>query len=209
MAFSNEICKLVIENVDLLEEAPTVIEEIENKVFNEINNRFKAYFDDREGWKNDGAYNYLGDGDGETTFAPIGWPEDEETDYTAFYQFRCNSGEDYLYWLTALTGKTSLVKYGIYFSVDINSMGMNKKQWKNFLMNQYQSKQILQESGVTYEEVSLCIPITIDPKLMAEEYPDFDTCLKPVDYALEILMKVNPHIDEIVKTAISSSMPNE
>lgn len=204
MAFSDEICKLVIENIELLEEAPNVIDEIENKVFKEINNRFKAYLDGREGWKDDGVYTYLDDGDGETTFAPIGWPEDEETDYTAFYGFNCNSGDNFQYWLTALGGKKSSAKFGIFFNVENNSIGMKKNQWKSFLMGQYQSKTVLQESGVTYEGSSLCIPIVIDPKLMAEEYPDFDACLNPVDDALEILMKVNPYIDEIVKEALKA-----
>jgi len=206
MAFSNEICKIVIENIELLEEAPNVIDEIDNKVFKEINNRFKAYFDGKEGWKDEGVYTYLDDGDGETTFAPIGWPEDEDTDYTAYYQFCCNSDENFQYRLTALAGKIAFAKFGIFFSAE--NVGMNKKQWKSFLMSQYQSKPILQESGVTYEGGSLCIPIVIDPKLMAEEYPDFDACLKPVDDAIEILMKVNPYIDEIVKEAMKSETIN-
>ena len=202
MAYGDAICKLVIENVELLEEAPNVIEEVENKVFKEINNRIKTFFANREGWKEDGVYTFLEDiEDAQTTFAPIDWPEDEDKNYTAYYSFRSGSGEDYQYWLTALVGKTSADRFGIYFEVDCNSVGMNKRQWKNFLASQYQKQPFLQESNVLLEESSLCIPIIIDSKLMAEEYPFFETCLKPVDDALEILLKVNQIIDAVVREA--------
>jgi hypothetical protein len=200
MAYSDEICKLVIENIDLLEEAPKVIDEIESKIFKEINIRFKLYFDGKEGWKDNGEYTFLDDG-GKTVFAPIGWPEDEDTTYYAYYGIG-NLGGDNEYWLTPLISKASTDKLGIFFNVVSNAIGMKKNQWKIFLMNQYQSKPILQELGVICEGLSLCLPISIDPKLMAEEYPELDACLKPVDDALDILMKVNPYIDEIVKEAL-------
>lgn len=198
MAFSADICKLVIGNIELLEDAPNVISEIENKVFKEINARIKSYIDGNEGWK-DGVYTYFDEDDGETTFAPTGWPEDEEGNYTAWYGFNRKTGEGYKYNLSALVGKTPLDNYGIFFGVDNNSMGMKKNQWKNFLSNQYINKPILQENGVIYDGLLLYIPITLDPKLIAEEYPLFDACLKPVDDALDILVKVNPDIHGIVK----------
>lgn len=206
MAFSDEVCKLVIENIDLLEEAPSVVEEVETKVFREINNRMKSFLAGRDGWKDDGAYTYYEDhDDAQTTFAPIGWPEDEDTNYTAYYSFTHGNGENYIYWLTALVGKTNADKFGIYFNLNTNSVGMNKRQWKNYLTTKYQSEPILQES-VLLEECTLCIPIVIDFKLLVEEYPLFDKCLKPVDDALEILIKINPYIDAIVKKVLNAAL---
>lgn len=190
MAFSKNICRLVIENVELLQEAPNVIEEIETEIFKAINTRFEDFFKDREDWKT------CEDDDDEIVFAQSDWPE-EDSDYSVFYNFGRDSDEES--YLAALVGKNPENHYGIYFSTEHRRFGMNVVPWRTFLATQYRNRPILQASGVTLEGEYLCIPITIDPKLMAEEYPDFDACLKPVDDALEILMKVNPQIDEIVK----------
>lgn len=206
MAFSNDICKLVIENVELLEEAPSVIEEVENTIFREINSRIEDFIKNKDGWK-EGVYTYYeNEKDSETSFAPLDWPEDEDGDYSAWYEFNDeDSGDGCNYYLSALLGKISGDYFGFFFNVDCNYFGRTKKLWEKFLAAEYQKRSILQESGVSLVKGRLCIPITIDPKLMADEYAGFDGCLKPVNDALEILMKVNPEISEIVKEAKKTS----
>lgn len=63
MPYNDDICRLVIENIALLEEAPLVIEEIEKIIFEAINNKFKKIIEKDESWK--GVYSYHEDDDEE------------------------------------------------------------------------------------------------------------------------------------------------
>ncbi len=200
MPFNDEICKLVIENIELLEEAPSIIKEVEKKIFNAINKKFETFFSNRNGWKQDGAYTYYDDDGGETTFSSDSWPTDKvDEGYFIYYQFRGESSSKSSYKLSILNGKIPNAKYGIFFELDLSSLGLTNQQWKKILREKHQAKPQLAELGVFLEGLTLCIPIILDAKLIAGEYPDFDVCLKPVDDALDTLMKAHPYIDEIVQ----------
>ncbi|MBU4185192.1 MAG: hypothetical protein L6263_02885 [Desulfobacteraceae bacterium] len=200
MPYNDDICKLVIENIALLEEAPMVIEKIEKNIFKEINGKFEAFFENYDNWE--GCYSYREEDHGETTVKPPKWPGDEVA-WHAFYSFSNDPDDECNYPLTALLGATSLDMYAIYFCVDENNLcGMKRNPWKDFLKKQYNARPDLKASGVQLEGECLSIPIRLDPKAVAAEYPDFDECLKPIDDAINTLMKVHPLIDEIVQEAL-------
>ena len=83
---------------------------------------------------------------------------------------------------------------------------MNKRTWRDFLKTEYSARQDLKANGVEINAVTkdanLFIPIRLDPKKVANEYPVFDECLLPIDEAINTLMKVHPLIDEIVQEAL-------
>lgn len=199
MSYNNELCKLIIENIELLEEAPGVISSIEKLAFQKINHKFKAFFVGRAGWKDDGVYDYFDDDGGETSFASASWPVDDDGAYAAYYQFSEACGDLSEYYLSILTGKVPKDNYGIFFDVDANFFGMNKRTWKAFLQNQYQLNPKLGELGVEFSAGRLCIPIILDATLVAKEYPDLEESLNPVDDALAILMEAHLHISGIVE----------
>ena len=200
MQFNDEVSKIVIRNIDLLEDAPNIIREVEKKIFKAINEKFETFFSNLDGWNQDGVYTYYSDAtDAQTTFSAVSWPLDDE-DYAVYYEF-CESDDDEFdpYHLSILTGTRTISHYGIFFSIDLDYFGVKKSKWKAFLREQYQARPQLAELGVSFEGQKLCIPIVLDATLMAEEYPDFDTCLEPIENALAILMKAHPYIDEIVQ----------
>ena len=199
MPYNDDICKLVIENIALLEEAPLVIEEIENNIFKEINSKFKEFFENYDNWE--GAYL---EEDEETTVKPQKWPGDADGWY-AYYTFKDDSDERN-YPLTALLGETTLDKYAIYFGVDENNLcDMKNKSWKAFLKQQYLARPDLKANGVQLDGQYLSIPIRLDRKVVAAEYPDFEECLTPIAEAINTLMKVHPLIDEIVQEALKQN----
>lgn len=201
MPYNNDICKLVIENIALLEEAPLVIAEIQEEIFKAINKKFKGVFEKYTTWE--GFYSYFEEGDrAETRMKPNIWPSDE-VEYQAYYEF-IDESDECEYYLTALFGGKPLCKYAISFYFNaINLCGMNKRTWKDFLKKQYNARPDLKANGVQLEGGEcLSISIRLDPKAVAAEYPDFDECLKPIDDAINALMKVHPLIDEIVQEAL-------
>lgn len=143
-----------------------------------------------------------------TKIAPQKWPE-EADEWHAYYQF-VDETDNCNYYLSALLGQTPLGKYAINFCVDENNLcGMKKKAWKDFLKKQYLARPDLQANGVKLEGEYLSIPIRLDPKAVATEYPDFDECLTPIDEAINVLMKVHPFIDEIVQEALRQNKSAE
>ena len=198
MPFKDEICKIVIENIELLEEAPKVIDTVEEKIFKAINERFKLFFMGKEGWKNDGEYDYLGE-EG-IIFSAEDWPVNEDKSYPVYYLFGESEELDSWHPLTVLLGKVPEVTYAIYFNADHKDFGMNARKWKTFLVEKYQQEPTLQELGVIYDnDGCLGIPVVLNMQAVADEYPDFDECLKPVDTAIKILMQAHPYIDKIVQ----------
>ena len=199
MPFKDEICKIVIENIELLEEAPDVIEVVEEKIFKAINKKFESSFKGKVGWKDDGVYTYF-DTEGQTTFSSKNWPIDPDGDYPVYYNFERLTGDNSNYFLPILLGKVPTEYYAIFFSVEYREFGMNKSQWKKILIEKYQKEPKLQELGVVYDnDGSLCIPVVLDMQTVANEYPDFDESLEPVDTAIKILMEAHQYIDKIVK----------
>ena len=212
MPYNNEICKLVIENIALLEEADSVIEEIQKTIFKEINNKFKDHFENNASWE--GVYKYWEDDDeDETTITLKKWPKDDEANYIAYFTFEITPDADKKcnYHLTALLGGRNSKGYAINFYVDEKNLcDMNNKAWKEYLRKQYLEKPVLQNNGVQIEGKCLSIPIRLDLKKVAAEYPDdFDQCLKPIDDAIKILEDVSPVIDEIVQEALKQNNSGE
>ena len=56
MAFSNELCQLVIQNMEIVETAPSVVDEVETLLFAAINERIKERVP-KKGW--DGVYDLV------------------------------------------------------------------------------------------------------------------------------------------------------
>lgn len=200
--YNSDISKLIIKNIALLEEAPKIIEEIEKKLYEAINAKFKKFLEDHDDWK--GEYSY-GEESGEATLAPDSWPEDENGSYWAWYTLGPSktSNEDYQYDLTALFGQTPHGRFALSFGVYREGLcGMNKKAWKDYLLKEYKERPELKLNGVQLEREVLLIPINLDAAKVEAEYPDdLDECLKPIDDALSTLTMVHPQIDQIVNKA--------
>ena len=196
MAINDDVCKVIIENVELLEAAPLIVDEIEKKIFKAIDQKFEEMYGSREGWK--GIFTYHEDADdAETTFAPHDWPENEEGEYKAYFSFSHND-EEMEYYLTALMGKHPQAAFGIYFCVDYGYFGLKKAQWKTLLAKEYYDTKEIQDA-VVLDEDTLFIPVTLDDRQVSEEYPDFDQSLKPLQTALHHLSRITPYVDTIVK----------
>lgn len=197
MKYPVELCQLIVNNMAILEEAPSVIEHVEEKLFDALNEHIKARVTTRAGWT--GCYEfYTGDKD-QTTFAPAGWPTDDDGWLqTYFTLYRVEAGEDYE-WLSSVIGleNTALT---LQFMVKPVFTGLKAKEYKKLLHDFYSTTPALAEAGfLVAKNGTIYRPFALDAGKVAEEYPDFDEAFTPLSAALDDLFKVYGEFDNFVK----------
>ena len=197
MKYPTDLCQLVINNMEILEEAPNVIEYVEEKLFAAINERVKERVAALDAWG--GCYELYTGEKNETTFAPSDWPMDDAEWFYAYYTLHyVEAGEDYQ-WLSNAIGlnNSSLC---LQFMVRREFTGMNAKDYKKRLHDFYSATPALAETGFLIAKSGVIFrPFALPAEKVAEEYPDFDEALAPLDAALEDLFKAHGEFDRFVK----------
>jgi len=205
--------QLVIQNLAVLEQAPTVALEVEDKVMRAIYGRVADWASSRSEWwadaDNDEYY---------CRFGPKAWPRDPEKDeYKAWYDLRSTSeknNEDFHYLLSALTGAVP-IEFGIYFHVDAPWLTRRtgrgarpRAAWREFLAAQLVASQLLQSGGFRLLRDGLFLPVRLLADDLANAYPDaLGDALAPLDDALGKLEKGHSEIDAIVNAAMAKFSP--
>lgn len=199
MNYPNELCQLVIRNMEVIETAPEVIEATEKRLFAAMNARIEKAVKAQKGWK--GCYDLVTESEyEETTFAPKGWPESEDESYGVYYTLtHAEEFEDYE-WLSCATGVTG-ASLCFAFVVDSEWSGQTAKDYKKTLENFYAGNSVLQKAGFSLSpnKKSIVRPFHFVADKLAAEYPDFDTALAPLDAALKDIFKAHDEFDRFVK----------
>ena len=200
MSYSAELCRLVICNMEILEEAPSIVASVEATLFAAIDERIKRRIEKQNNWE--GVYSFSS-GEEETTFAPKSWPKTKDADESCYAWYELDHTEDgeELDWLSSATGLRNAALC-LQFDVDMDLCGFkNAKEYKNRLLRFYAGASVLHEAGFHFSEFYGVIyrPFAFDAGKLAEEYPDFDKALEPLDAALEDLFKAHDEFDKFVK----------
>ena len=189
MSYPDELCRLVIGHMEIIEEAPAVVEEAQNKLFVAINERIKRRVAARAGWK--GCYE-LGITSGEqgTRFAPSAWPEDDAGAYLAYY-YLDQAADICDHWLSVALGLRGDALC-LHFHVERALSNLVAKEHKKLFLDFYSATPSLAESGFQIDKNGeIFLPFILNASKVAEEYPDFDEALEPLDAALETLFKAH------------------
>lgn len=202
MIQSYEPHRLVIQHLTVLESAPTIVNEVEKRLFDAIDKIIEDWVQSKENWE--GVFDYF---DNETTFKPLSWEKDEKGTYCAYYAFGNEDNEGYSYYLSPLIGIVP-VRCGIWFGVEtawvtrLNGKGAKPSAaWKKYLAVQF-PQTTLAASGFELQGENLFMPVRIDAQILAESYPDLlDDALAPIIDALKKIEIAHPQIDELIKAA--------
>ena len=207
MSYADELCQLVIKNMEIIEEAPKVVEHVEKRLFAAINARIEKAVRAQKNWN--GCYDLVTDNDDkETTFAPSEWPEDEDGSYMASYTLHyMEEGEGYA-WLSVATGVHGSA-LRLQFGLERHAIGtgakVSVKEYKKFLHDFYNKTPVLAEAGfqITKDGI-IYLPFALDASKLAEEYPSFAETLEPLDNALKTLFKEHYIFDSFIKSFYSA-----
>ena len=200
----SELQKLVIRNLAILEAAPAVVAEIQQRIFDVLNAKLEKWVGQQDTLQ--GVYKYPA---GETTFAALDWPKTTDGDYAAYITLGCENDGGYHHCLSPLLGVLP-EKFGLWFCVDARTVtgligkgSQPGKAWGTFLAEWY-SKSQLGRRGLTLQAQSLFLPISICPDTLANNYPEsVGVALEPFDFALGVLRQVIPELNKLLMAADS------
>jgi hypothetical protein len=183
--------------MEIVEEAPHVVEQIEERLFAAVNGRIKERMTTLKGWK--GCYERCAGKEDDTSFAPADWPEDEDGHYLAYFTlYYVETGENYK-WLSNAIGLGDAALC-LQFMIEREFTNVNFKEYKKMFHKFYISTPALPKAGfLITRNGTIHRPFTLSAEKMAEEYPDFDATLAPLDAALDDLLTINGDFDKFVK----------
>lgn len=213
-----DAAQLIIENIQMLDDAQTIVSNVEKKVFDEINNFIKESVEDFNKESGEifiegdwfGFYEIDLDDSGFTWFSPKKWEagEDGSCETLASYilESRAKSDAEDNWHFTSLfpTGKCS---FG--FLLAFERVQFQKpptvKELRKFTLAKNQTNTAIEEAGFKFdpEESQWFLPFNLDVKEVAENYVTntlFDA-FKPITEALKKLQEAHPHFVSIIEDA--------
>lgn len=202
--------KLIIENIQSLEQARKLLEEeISGKLFEAVDEVVKNYMDAE--W--DGYYNFSED---YLAFAPSHWKVKNSNkfhqNYFARYGLSCENEEtdgDYNHWWLSSFLKNDVDRVIFdFYPWQPNFAKCTTKDWKTFANEQNQLKPQIEQAGFKYNTAKGIWYLVVDgiePEILIENYEN-DTladALTPITEALDKLKQAHPYFDQIVQAAIA------
>jgi hypothetical protein len=191
----------------VVEKAPEVSVQVAGSFFEAINKRIKDRINKRGNWK--GKYDFNITAPKDTIFAPEDWPEGENGYYFVNYCLGYLLGDTFKVqqWLSVILGlEGSNIK--LYFYFDEKSFMMKPKQAKQAFEALSKNPRLV-NAGFLYDrnlDTGIYIPFSFLPDKVADEYPDFDESLEPLDRALDSLLSVHDVFDDFVKNELSKNI---
>ncbi len=198
--------QLIINNLAILEKAPEVAAEIDDKVMRAIDTRVAKWASRQTDWweKEDYEKNFC-------QFGPKNWPiNQEENVYKALYCLghTAENDDEFQYNVSALCGAVPF-EFGIWFGVDatwitrlVGRGTRPKGVWQKFLASQLLQRPSLHNAGFRLIHGDLFLPVHLLVNDLANAYPDaLDDAFVPLDEALSKLEIAHSEIDAIVSAA--------
>ncbi|MEG0745500.1 MAG: hypothetical protein RSC45_06345 [Acinetobacter sp.] len=209
-----EAVKLIIKNVQYLEQAKTLLEdEISHKLLVAVDAIVQEHIDGLENW--DGTFDL--NGSCLLQFAPTSWQakQGEEFKYQNFYaryNLDCESniiGGDSNHWWLSTFLKNDIERIVFSFSPYYYNYKekVNKMKWSKFANEQNQLIPQIEQEGFKFNASNgfwYLIVDGIEPKTVIEGYENDDLAdaLIPITDALDKIKQAHPYFDQIVQAAI-------
>ncbi len=200
MSYPTELHQLAIRNMEIIETAPTVVDETEKTLFNAINAHIKNRTEAKKDWN--GCYDFITNEDEEQTyFSSNNWPKSAKGEvyaYYSLYEMEDSEVEHYLSSAIGLRGES----LGLYFEVDITALTLNVREYKAELNKFFNDNVAVQKAGFTLtpSKKFLVRRFHFDAEKLAEAYPDVEDVFAPLDEALDDLFKVHEEFNTFVQS---------
>lgn len=200
--------KLIIENIQLLEQSKKMIEdEISVKLFEKVDSVIKEKIESFEGIEWDGYFKFSED---YLAFAPSNWKVKDSNkfhqNFYARFSLGCESEDNYWWLSTFLKNDVDRIVFNFY-QWQPNFSKCTTKDWKAFANEQNQLKPQIEQLGFKYNAASggwYLIVDGIEPECFIESYENDDLAdaLTPITEALDKIKQAHPYFDQIVQAAI-------
>ena len=199
MSYSKEMCVFLLSNPQMIEE-DSLTEHVEATVFKAINTAISKRLGERSPWRTRfGLVVEDEDGNDDTVFAPLDWPtKPGHADLVVFRLTETDVNAN-SYWLGSALGINGCT-LAFEFWMDGRPAGPSRYKVKQHLEVFLKEKEVLQKAGFQFtKRGTLILPFSLDPVVVAKEYPDLKKSLEPMTAALENVLKLMSEFDHFVK----------
>lgn len=206
---NKEAERLIVENIQMLDDSFTVANSVEESIFIEINNFIKESVGAKE-FAGEWFGDYEPDEESDLWFAPKTWQVVQEDCFDGlaayFLVSRAKSDAEDHWSLTSLfpSGKSS---YGFQVVLDRAQFQQppTVKELKKFALTNNQKNSAIEKSGFKFypNEGVWFLPFTLDVKQVAENYvsDNLVDAFVPITDALKKLQEAHPHFVSIIEDA--------
>ena len=196
MIYNEKLCKLVINNMSIVEAAPKIAEEIEIGVFNSINKRCKE-FSKEQGWE--GVFDIFTGDENKTRFSPEKWKanDGEITDgYYIALDEECDER-----WLTVFLNQRPGSLLGFQFYIHHYSLQGRKNDFIKLLDECFYGENYtaVKDSGFRRVDDYLFFPVLLnkDDLIRGLSEDSFDSVLGPINAGLKVIRDTHKHLHAI------------
>ena len=195
MSYNADICKLVIKNVENVEEAMEVLDYTGGKLWESISQYIKENIRKRDNFASEM------DEEGDISIWETSWPRTEDdTPLASFSVYGEGDGLDDRSWISIFCGLVPGTIAGLFFWYEWE---VGKKEWKKFLKDFYIKNPELRESGFSLnaDGTAIVFPLKFDLDCLAENFPDLDDCFESLNDALEAICAQRKTFDKLIEEA--------
>jgi len=197
---NTQAAALIIQNIEMFEDASKLLSKITEKVFHEIHNEIFNFFNKNKEWE------VFGDGkDIDSEFWLKSWKKGE--DWIASYKWENikndENAEDTQWNLPAIFGIGS-ERTGFSLLIDpIVLADMRLKDWKSYLSTKLDEFPEIQKSEFILRNGKFFLPWHLNIQDVADAYEadSYSECLKPVRDALKLIETTNGHFVKLFQQA--------
>ena len=206
--YGEELSKLVIRNMNVVEIAPKVVTEIEGVIFKGMNEVCKDYAE-QQNFNGRFDMNCTGANEEGIEFYPGTDYWRNEDEIICSYYLDSQEGEDEdINWLTVLLGSYNNAHSIFAYTIDHKKINIRLKEYRNKLAAHYDNNPILKELGFRMGRTGtyIYLPFQLDKQILIDEYPyELDRVYDVVKNALETIQKAHNVFIKITRDIVKGA----
>lgn len=197
MAYSPDICRLVIENAALVEEAQAVLTHVDGRLYENIWDFIKKLVAEQK------YFDLTGGKEGNYFFSRKAWGKTEREEPIAAFWLNYQGEDTYRSWLSILAGIVPGTSAGLYFWYEWVQKGIRRREWKSFLKDFFISNPGLRDNGFVLNDEGTAItrPLRIDLQCLADNFQNPEVCFDAIGNALDAIYAERKSFETLVDMA--------
>lgn len=197
MAYSPDICRLVIENAALVEEAQAVLTNVDGRLYENIWDFIKKLAAEQK------YFDLTGSKDGNYFFSRQAWGKTEREEPIAAFWLDYQGDNSDRSWLSILAGIVPGTSAGLYFWYEWVQKGIRRREWKSFLKDFFISNPGLRDNGFVLNDEGTAItrPLRIDLQCLADNFQNPEVCFDAIGNALDAIYAERKSFETLVDMA--------
>jgi hypothetical protein len=195
MKYDDNLIKIVLDNMELVEESNNILISIEESILSSLFNYIKNLNEKNKIFEI-GTYDTEKQ---EMYFLKKKWYNSDNDIELAYFSFECDETKNS--WPIVLTGQSPDSVAGFYYYISYNEFGLNRREWRNFLQKEYNLYHDFLKNGFSINKSgdSIIKTFILEKECLSLSYPNFNDCFTPIYKAYHDIINNIVLFDNILK----------